>query len=229
MPTIRTVPSIVGHEQGASADKYGSALAAHPGESCVCSNSQFICIRRPARTSVLPVPRDPDAPSLTKPDYRTDDGTENNMPDNGFIKSFNSRLRDELLNGTLITSLAQARVAVTLARRLQHRAPKSPGRLRPSSPAPSLRDGRLCPLCQRLCASPPSSAQQGKTHAGNELGDSGPAASQSGECSEPVSVASISVSHDLFVAIPEPLGAWADAARADLDPIERSNRSRPIE
>jgi len=35
IPIIRTVPSIVGHEQGASGqhDKYGSALAAHPGES----------------------------------------------------------------------------------------------------------------------------------------------------------------------------------------------------
>lgn len=31
------------------------------------------------------------------------------MPDNGFIESFNGRLRDELLNETLFTSLAQAR------------------------------------------------------------------------------------------------------------------------
>ena len=31
---------------------------------------------------------------------------------NGFIESFNGRLRDELLNETLFTSLAQARVAL---------------------------------------------------------------------------------------------------------------------
>lgn len=82
----------------------------------MCANSQFICIRRPARTCVLPVPRGPDAPSLTKPDDRTNDGTENNMPDNGFIESFNGRLRDELLNETLFTPLAQARVAIALWR-----------------------------------------------------------------------------------------------------------------
>jgi putative transposase len=35
---------------------------------------------------------------------------------NGFIESFNGRLRDELLNETLFTSLAQARVAITLWR-----------------------------------------------------------------------------------------------------------------
>jgi hypothetical protein len=28
---------------------------------------------------------------------RANDGTEHNMPDNGFIESFNGRLRDELL------------------------------------------------------------------------------------------------------------------------------------
>ncbi len=39
---------------------------------------------------------------------------------NAFIESFNGRLRDELLNETLFTSLAQARVALAgLARRLQ--------------------------------------------------------------------------------------------------------------
>ena len=35
---------------------------------------------------------------------------------NGFIESFNGRLRDELLNETLFTSLAQARVATALWR-----------------------------------------------------------------------------------------------------------------
>lgn len=34
------------------------------------------------------------------------------MPDNGFIESFNGRLRDEPLNDTLFTSLAQARVSI---------------------------------------------------------------------------------------------------------------------
>ena len=39
---------------------------------------------------------------------------------NAFIESFNGRLRDELLNETLFTSLAQARAALsTLERRLQ--------------------------------------------------------------------------------------------------------------
>ncbi|QKC98912.1 hypothetical protein EB231_33155 [Mesorhizobium sp. NZP2298] len=75
----------------------------------MCSNSQFICIRRPARTCVLPVPRGPDPPSLAKPDDRTNDGTENNMPDNGFVESFNSRLRDESLNERLFTSYRHAR------------------------------------------------------------------------------------------------------------------------
>ncbi len=38
---------------------------------------------------------------------------------NAFIESFNGRLRDELLNGTLFTSLAQAaRCAPMLADRL---------------------------------------------------------------------------------------------------------------
>lgn len=35
------------------------------------------------------------------------------MPDNGFVESFNGRLRDELLNETLFSSLAEARVAIT--------------------------------------------------------------------------------------------------------------------
>lgn len=38
------------------------------------------------------------------------------MPDNGFIESFKGRLRDELLNETLFTSLAQARVSIALWR-----------------------------------------------------------------------------------------------------------------
>jgi putative transposase len=42
---------------------------------------------------------------------------------NAFIESFNCRLRDEFLNETLLTSLAQARIALEDWRRgLQHRA-----------------------------------------------------------------------------------------------------------
>lgn len=40
---------------------------------------------------------------------------------NAFIESFNARLRDELLNETLFTSLAQVRAAGDLERRLQQR------------------------------------------------------------------------------------------------------------
>ena len=41
---------------------------------------------------------------------------------NAFIESFNGRLRDEFLNETLFTSLAQARAALEVAGGLQHRA-----------------------------------------------------------------------------------------------------------
>ena len=64
---------------------------------------------------------------------------------NAFIESFNGRLRDELLNETLFTSLAQARVgAWILAGRLQRRTTTlaarlaDPGRVRH---APAIRDG----------------------------------------------------------------------------------------
>jgi putative transposase len=39
------------------------------------------------------------------------------MPDNGFIESFNGRLRDELLNETLFRSLPHAREALEIWRR----------------------------------------------------------------------------------------------------------------
>ena len=88
---------------------------------------------------------------------------------NGFIESFNGRLRDELLNETLFTSLAQARVALAmLARRLQRLTPAlatrmaDAGRVRlhlPSAP------GSGAALCQRLRASSRrSTAQQGKSN-----------------------------------------------------------------
>lgn len=78
------------------------------------------------------------------------------MPDNGFIESFNGRLRDELLNETLFTSLAQARVAIApVARRLQHRAAALPtrlaclGRVRQHLQSATL---ACAALCQRLRA-----------------------------------------------------------------------------
>jgi putative transposase len=64
---------------------------------------------------------------------------------NGFIESFNGRLRDELPNETLFTSLAQARVAIACGAPTttpRGRIPKSPGRHRPSSPPPSICEGR---------------------------------------------------------------------------------------
>jgi putative transposase len=39
---------------------------------------------------------------------------------NGFVESFNGRLRDECLNETLFTSLAHARFVLMLPARLQH-------------------------------------------------------------------------------------------------------------
>ena len=64
---------------------------------------------------------------------------------NAFIESFNGRLRDELLNETLFSSLAQARIALAmLAGRLQRITPALAtrhGRRLPSSPSPSIRAG----------------------------------------------------------------------------------------
>ncbi|RWH41902.1 MAG: hypothetical protein EOQ80_26855 [Mesorhizobium sp.] len=85
----------------------------------------------------------------------------------GAVFPINGRLRDELLNETLFTSLAQARVAIALWRadyKPRGRTPKSPGRPRPSSPAPSIRDGRSrCAMPkaprQRPSLHPPSRAQ----------------------------------------------------------------------
>lgn len=76
---------------------------------------------------------------------------------NGFIESFNGRLRDELLNETLFTSLAQARVAVALwradcntARPHSQIAWQDTGRVRQHlQPATVARAA----LCQRLRAS----------------------------------------------------------------------------
>ncbi len=62
---------------------------------------------------------------------------------NAFIESFNGRLRDELLNETLFTSLAQARVALGCWRADYNDArPHSQlGKRPPSSPSPVTRAG----------------------------------------------------------------------------------------
>ncbi|RVD39790.1 hypothetical protein EN742_14330, partial [Mesorhizobium sp. M4A.F.Ca.ET.020.02.1.1] len=64
---------------------------------------------------------------------------------NAFVESFNGRLLDECLNETLFTSLTQARVTIACRASTttpRGRTPKAPGRHRPSSPPPSIRDGR---------------------------------------------------------------------------------------
>ena len=64
---------------------------------------------------------------------------------NGFVESFNGRLRDELLNETLFPSLHHARVtpAAQAARTitLNGPTPVSAGRPQPSLPKPSPRNG----------------------------------------------------------------------------------------
>ena len=52
----------------------------------MCSNSQFICIRRPARTCVLPVPRGPDPPSLASAGYSLGKAISDSFPKEGPIK-----------------------------------------------------------------------------------------------------------------------------------------------
>ena len=76
---------------------------------------------------------------------------------NAFIESFNGRLRDELLNETLFTSLAQARVALACWRadyndaRPHSQLGENPVRVRHDlSSAP----GSGPALCRRLRASP---------------------------------------------------------------------------
>lgn len=96
------------------------------------------------------------------------------MPDNGFIESFNGRLRDELLNETLFTSLAQARVAIALWH-ADYNTARPHSQLAWQTPAEfastfNPRTVARAALCQRLPPAPVASpAQQGTTHAGNEL------------------------------------------------------------
>ncbi|TGU44877.1 IS3 family transposase, partial [bacterium M00.F.Ca.ET.152.01.1.1] len=93
---------------------------------------------------------------------------------NGFIESFNGRLRDELLNETLFTSLAQARVAITLWRADYNTArPHSQIAWQtPAEFATTFNPRRSLALRYAKGSAPApvaSPAQQGTTHAGNEL------------------------------------------------------------
>ncbi|MER9708637.1 IS3 family transposase, partial [Mesorhizobium sp. M0204] len=90
---------------------------------------------------------------------------------NGFIESFNGRLRDELLNETLFTSLAQARVAIALWRADYNTArPHSQIAWQtPAEFASTFNPRRSLALrCAKGSAPAPvaSPAQQGTTHAG---------------------------------------------------------------
>ncbi|WP_143744675.1 IS3 family transposase [Mesorhizobium prunaredense] len=93
---------------------------------------------------------------------------------NGFIESFNGRLRDELLNETLFTSLAQARVAIALWRADYNTArPHSQIAWQtPAEFASTFNPRRSLALRYAKGSAPApvaSPAQQGTTHAGNEL------------------------------------------------------------
>jgi putative transposase len=93
---------------------------------------------------------------------------------NGFIESFNGRLRDELLNETLFTSLAQARVAITLWRTDYNTArPHSQIAWQTPDEFASTFNPRRSRALRYANGSAPapvaSPAQQGKTTAGNEL------------------------------------------------------------
>ncbi|MER8729963.1 transposase, partial [Mesorhizobium sp. M1227] len=93
---------------------------------------------------------------------------------NGFIESFNGRLRDELLNETLFTSLAQARVAIALWR-ADYNTARPHSQIAWQTPAEFATTFNLRrPLALRDAkgsapAPVASPAQQGTTHAGNEL------------------------------------------------------------
>ncbi|MER8448365.1 IS3 family transposase [Mesorhizobium sp. M1066] len=93
---------------------------------------------------------------------------------NGFIESFNGRLRDELLNETLFTSLAQARVAIALWR-ADYNTARPHSQIAWQTPAEfagTFNPRRSLALRYAKGSAPapvPSPAQQGTTHAGNEL------------------------------------------------------------
>ncbi|ESY59946.1 hypothetical protein X742_34875 [Mesorhizobium sp. LNHC232B00] len=116
----------------------------------------------------------PGCAKLNEPDDRTNDGTKNIIPDNGFIESFNGRLRDELLNETLFTALAQARVAIALWR-ADYNTARPHSQIAWQTPAEfattfNLRRSLALRDAKGSAPAPVASpAQQGTTHAGNEL------------------------------------------------------------
>jgi len=93
---------------------------------------------------------------------------------NGFIESFNGRLRDEFLNETLFTSLAQARVALGCWRTdyNDNRPHSKLGWRTPSEFAFTFNPRRELALCYANGSAPAPSAttaQQGKTNRQSEL------------------------------------------------------------
>ena len=93
---------------------------------------------------------------------------------NAFIESFNGRLRDELLNETLFTSLAQARVAIALWR-ADYNSARPHSQIAWQTPdefAQTFNPRRSLALRNAKGSAPASvasPAHQDKTNAGNEL------------------------------------------------------------
>jgi putative transposase len=91
---------------------------------------------------------------------------------NGFIENFNGRLRDELLNETLFSSLAQARTALTIWRTdCNGSRPHSKlGWQTPDEFALTFHTtGPGAAPCETPCVDTRLPAQQGKPNAGNAL------------------------------------------------------------
>lgn len=93
---------------------------------------------------------------------------------NGFVESFNGRLRDELLNETLFSSLAQARAALNIWRTDYNgsRPHSKLGWQTPDEFALTFHTRRALALRNTKNPAPApaaSPAQQGKANAGNEL------------------------------------------------------------
>ena len=93
---------------------------------------------------------------------------------NGFIESFNGRLRDELLNETLFSSLPAARESL-IKWRLDYNGSRPHSQLdwqTPTEFASTFKPRRALALRNMESSAPPpavSTAYQGKTNAGNEL------------------------------------------------------------
>jgi putative transposase len=93
---------------------------------------------------------------------------------NGFIESFNGRLRDELLNETLFSSLSHARavLAIWQADYNGSRPHSQPGWQTPTEFASTFNPRRALALRNAKSSAPSpavSPAQQGKSNPGNEL------------------------------------------------------------